>query len=62
LPNGQWYPTRWRETRSQAPRSKKGGKPKISVQEYNLQIIPGMKLDKEWFTNPAERLKTRKAQ
>ncbi len=62
LPNGQWYPTRWREERSQAPRNKKDGKPRISVQEYNLQIVPGMKLDDEWFTNPAERLETRKAQ
>ena len=50
LPSGQWYPTRWRQTTTYRGADK-------DVQEYNLQIIPNMKLDDEWFTSPAKPIK-----
>lgn len=55
LPNGQWYPKRWRETRlSIDPRTPKAP-PRTSVTECNLLVAPGMKLDKDWFVNPVEK-------
>ena len=49
LPNGQWYPTRWRETTIQTLRKRP---PVTSISQYNLQFIPDMHLDDAWFTPP----------
>jgi len=56
LPNGQWYPTRW-QTKQHISRLK--GRPETSrTCEYYLRIYPDVKVDKDWFTNPAERIIT----
>ena len=50
LPNGQWYPTHWRESRTYV-------KSAINVDshhttEYHLQILPTFQLDRSWFQAP----------
>ena len=66
LSNGQWYPTRWRTTsdlHSDMGRGRMGNRGRIrATREYHLQIVPNMKLDDEWFTNPAGKFKTKKAE
>ncbi len=64
LPNGQWYPTRWKTTSGLyrgmgQDRVQNRGRLR-STREYNLQIFPNMKLEGEWFTNPAEKFKMKK--
>jgi hypothetical protein len=51
LPDGQWYPTDWTETRVQ--RDPETGNDNGSVQRYHLQIMQGMKLEDSWFEAPA---------
>ncbi len=50
LPDGQWYPTRWQEDRSD--RDRKTGKMVPSTQYYRLQIWPKLRLGDEWFRPP----------
>lgn len=45
LPNGQWYPTRWRQ----------------GDDESRLRVYPDMQVDRDWFMNPAELLENRRA-
>jgi hypothetical protein len=50
LPNGQWYPTDWREDTSDLnPRT---GKYTESADYYRLQILPSLQLDSSWFQEP----------
>jgi len=56
LANGQWYPLRWKYTRTQFPTRKQAStQPATRVTEYNLVVAPGMELGQEWFVNPAEK-------
>ena len=49
-PNGQWYPTDWREDTSDLnPRT---GKYTDSADYYRLQILPTLQLDSSWFQEP----------
>jgi len=56
LPNGQWYPTAWNQEISQ--RDTESGSDNTTVTTYHLQIIPGLKLEDDWFTNPVPRVTT----
>ena len=55
LPNGQWYPTKWRW--SYVTNDKKGNPKYDNTRESHLRIYPDVGVDEDWFTNPAERLK-----
>jgi hypothetical protein len=55
LPDGQWYPKRWVETRlDNVPRRSTTQLTK-SLTQYNLLVVPNMTLDKDWFVNLAEK-------
>ncbi|MHC4800001.1 MAG: hypothetical protein ACYTF1_25470 [Planctomycetota bacterium] len=54
LPNGQWYPTKWRT--SFVMYDKKGKLKYSNHNEHHLRIYPDVKVSDRWFTNPTERL------
>jgi hypothetical protein len=52
LPNGLWYPTAWETTDSNFS----GGDVHVRAKVKGcLQLVPGMALDAEWFSDPQER-------
>ena len=53
LPNGQWYPTDWREDRSDLnPRTHKMSD---GTSHYRLNLLPTLTLDNSWFQPPAPK-------
>jgi hypothetical protein len=60
LPNGQWYPTQWREDRT--TRNSRTEKESSSTGYYRLQIVSTLKLDDNWFTDPRTRPTTAPAE
>jgi len=56
LPTGQWYPTDWHEDRTD--RNARSGQESASTSYYRLQILPDLKLDDNWFTDPRPRVTT----
>lgn len=50
LSDGRWYPIRWRQSIEGGQRRK--------CNEFCMQIFQEVKLDKSWFADPQERLKS----
>lgn len=59
MPSGQWYPATWQTS---IQRYRDGKALPLMTQDGRLQVVPGMTLDAEWFSNPQERYKATASQ